>query len=211
MEQLNMKNPELIAIAPFDPLKTFETFVVGDFNRFAYEVALKFCDSTEQSLNPLVIIGETGLGKTHLANAITNQKKQNNLEKLIMYINAEFHSQFVNTIVNNQKNEFLNKFKSFEVLIVDDFQYFKNKDVSQELLVDLINHYLLNQHRVAVASNIAITEINGFSPRLTSRLNGGVTALIGKPDFESRLRIIENKAIGKKCPEQILQFIAEKK
>jgi chromosomal replication initiator protein len=211
MKQLNMKNPELISNASFDPLKTFQTFFVGDFNRIAYELALNICDLTETSISPLVLIGNIGLGKTHLVNAIARQIKHKNPEKLILYFNvAELLSQFIKANVKNHKNELLTKAKYFEVLLVDDFQYFIDKEVSQDLFSDLINHYSQYKKRVEVASSIAITQSNGFCPRLTSRMNGGIMAFIEKPNFESRLRIIEKMAIIEKCPEQILQFIAEK-
>ncbi len=173
---------------------TFETFTVGSFNDVAYAASQAIIKTPGTIHNPLFIYGGTGLGKTHLLQAIGNQLKKNYVNKTVYYITSEnFIVELINSIQNNKANSFKEKYRKYDLLIIDDVQFFSKKEHSQEELFHLFNHYYENNKQIIFSSDKPPKYIPSLEERLRSRFEGGTIIDIAKPDYESRLAILNNK------------------
>ncbi|MFA5001125.1 MAG: chromosomal replication initiator protein DnaA [Candidatus Paceibacterota bacterium] len=177
-----------------NPKYTFETFTVGSFNDVAYAASQAIVKSPGTVHNPLFIYGGTGLGKTHLLQAVGNQLKKNYPDKTVYYITSEnFIVELINNIQNNKGNAFKERYRKYDLLIIDDVQFFSNKEHSQEELFHLFNHYYDNNKQIIFSSDKPPKFIPNLEERLRSRFEGGTIIDIAKPDYESRLAILNNK------------------
>ena len=195
-----------------NPSYTFESFVEGDSNRLArsagYAVAQK---PGATSFNPLVLYSAVGLGKTHLAQAIGNLVKQNFQNKTVLYVQSEkFTNQFIDALKNNGVNDFIHFYQLIDVLIVDDIQFFANKDRTQDIFFHIFNHLHQGGKQLILTSDRAPRDLTGMEERLLSRFKWGLTTDLGVPDFETRIAILEKKMYkdGIELPREVVEFVA---
>lgn len=195
-----------------NPNYNFDSFVEGDCNRLArsagYAVASK---PGGTAFNPLVVYGGVGLGKTHLAQAIGNQVKQNFSTKTVLYVSSEkFTNQFIDALKNNVVNDFVHFYQLIDVLIVDDIQFFANKDKTQDIFFHIFNHLHHAGKQLVLTSDRAPKDLDGMEERLLSRFKWGLSADLGVPDFETRIAILEKKmyADGIELPRDVVEFVA---
>lgn len=191
---------------------SFDSFVEGDCNRLArsagYAVASK---PGGTAFNPLVVYGGVGLGKTHLAQAVGNQVKQNFKNKTVLYVSSEkFTNQFIDALKNNVVNDFIHFYQLIDVLIVDDIQFFANKDKTQDIFFHIFNHLHQSGKQLILTSDRAPKDLEGMEERLLSRFKWGLSADLTVPDFETRIAILEKKmyADGIELSREVVEFVA---
>jgi chromosomal replication initiator protein len=218
-EKKSIKNPFIIPgiqklqIDPqLKPDNTFENFVEGDCNRLArsagYAVA---CNPGGTAFNPLMIYGNSGLGKTHLAQAIGIEVKENMPEKVVLYVNAnKFQTQFTEATRNNSRNDFLHFYQMIDVLILDDVHEFAGKEKTQETFFHIFNHLHQTGKQLILTSDKPPIELKGMEQRLLSRFKWGLTADLLTPDFETRIEILRRKIYkdGISLSDDVLEYIA---
>ncbi len=179
-----------------NPKYTFDTFVVGDNNKFAQAAALAVADSPASSYNPLFIYGGVGLGKTHLMHAIGNKILQNNPNTTILYVTSEnFTNELINSIKDgNFKNElFRKKYRNIDVLLIDDIQFIAGKKLGQEEFFHTFNTLRENNKQVIISSDKPPRDIPLLEERLKTRFEWGLLADVSMPDYETRLAILRKK------------------
>lgn len=180
-----------------NPRYTFETFVVGPFNEIAFAAANAVAKSPGIAYNPLFIYGETGRGKTHLTQAVGNYIKKTCAQKRVFYLTAErFGFDFMNAINNRTIPTFKEKYRSYDVLIVDDIQFFSKKGTLQEEFFHLFNTLHDCNKQIICSSDRHPNIIPDITERLQSRFISGMTVAIQEPDHESRMAIIKAKAVS---------------
>ena len=191
---------------------TFENFVVGASNEYAYSMALDATRNPEFP-NPLFLYGNSGLGKTHLMHAIGNRILDFNPLAEVMYVTSEeFTNQFIKSIREKKIDEFRNKFRSVDALLVDDIQFIETKDATQEEFFHTFNSLNNSNKLIVLTSDRKPTEILTLSARLRTRFNGGLPIDIQAPNYETRVAILQKKAILHKAEisDEVLEYIADK-
>ncbi len=194
-----------------NPRYTFENFIVGPFNELAYAAAQGVVKNPGHAYNPLFFYGASGLGKTHLIQAIGNQLKKVFPEKRILYTTAEkFSNDYVSSVQNNRSLSFREKYRKFDVLILDDIQFISGKEGTQTELFHLFNTLYEQNKNIVFSSDKHPNHIIGLEDRLKTRFNAGMTVDIQEPDLESRLAIIREKsaALSYHLNEEVLVYIA---
>ncbi len=195
-----------------NPKYTFDTFVVSNCNRLAFSAAQGVSQKPGlSSYNPLYIYGGVGLGKTHLLNAIGNAALASGRQ--VLYVNAEqFTNEFVNALRERRTDVFRNKYRSTEMLLIDDIQFLSGKEQTEESFFHIFNELRHADRQIALTSNCPPHSIPLIEERLRSRLEWGLSAGIQQPDFETRLAILSDKASkeGVNLSPAVLEFIAEK-
>ncbi len=194
-----------------NPRYTFETFVVGPFNELAHAAAQAVIRKPGIMYNPLFIHGSTGHGKTHLIQAIGNHIKAASPGKKIYYMTSEqFGQDCMNALQNQKMNVFKEKYRRYDVLIVDDIQFFSDKQKFQEELFHLFNTLYDNNRQIIFSSDKHPYFITGLEERLKSRLSAGMTVDIPPPDEESRIAIIAAKALQQNISlsDEIIDYLA---
>ncbi len=190
---------------------TFESFVEGECNRLARSAGFAVSQNPGgTSFNPLFIYGGGGLGKTHLANAIGIEVKNNFSEKTVLYVSADkFQTQFVDAIMDNKKNDFVHFYQSIDVLIIDDVQFLCGKEKTQDVFFHIFNHLHQNKKQVILTSDKAPVDIIGMEQRLLSRFKWGLSADLQSPDLETRLAILKKKIKndGIDIPYEVIEYI----
>lgn len=178
-----------------NPKYTFETFVVGNNNRFAHAAALAVGNEPANSYNPLFIYGGVGLGKTHLMHAIGNRILENNPHSNVLYVTSEkFTNQLINSIKDNKTEMFRNRYRNIDVLLIDDIQFIAGKDRVQEEFFHTFNTLKEDGKQIIISSDKAPRDIQLLEDRLKSRFEWGLLADISCPDYETRLAILRKKA-----------------
>ncbi len=214
----NIKNPFVIPgikklrIDPnLNPNYTFDNFIEGDCNRLARSAGLAIAKKPGgTSFNPLVIFGDVGLGKTHLAHAIGNDILEKFPNKSVLYVSSEkFTSQIIQSIKNNAVNDFINFYQTVEVLIVDDIQFLANKQKTQEIFFHIFNQLHQNGRQIILTSDRPPKDMEGVEERLISRFKWGLSADLQAPDLETRMAILESKMNreGVELPSNVIEFI----
>lgn len=194
-----------------NPRYVFDTFVVGPFNELAYAAAQAIIKNPGQSYNPFFIYGPTGLGKTHLTQAIGNAIKEKFPGKTVHYIPLEkFAVDYVNSLRNNKPNEFKQKYRQYDVLIMDDVQFISNKEKTQEELFHLFNSLYENNKQIIFSSDKHPNYIPGLEDRLRSRFGSGMIVDVTEPETESKVAIIKSKLEenGIDLADDIIEYIA---
>lgn len=191
---------------------SFDTFIEGDCNRLArsagYAVAKK---PGLTSFNPLMIYGGVGLGKTHLVQSIGNEIKSNIPNKFVLYVSSEkFINQFIKAVQNNELQSFQAYYLQVDALIIDDVQFFGNKERTQEIFFHIFNHLHQSGKQIIMTSDRPPKDLKGLEERLLSRFKWGLTADLQQPDFETRMAIIHNKmeAEGIEIPPDVCEYLA---
>jgi chromosomal replication initiator protein len=193
------------------PEFTFESHVEGKSNQLARAAAIQVGENPGLSYNPLFIYGGVGLGKTHLMQAAGNLVLQNNKTAKVAYVHSErFVGDMVKALRHNAINDFKRYYRSLDMLLIDDIQFFSGKNHSQEEFFHTFNALLEGQKQVIITSDRFPKEINGVQERLISRFGSGLTVSIDVPELETRVAILRKKAQGKglELDEDIAFFIA---
>lgn len=193
----NANSPEEVEInkSTLNPKYTFETFVVGNSNRFAHAAALAVGNEPGKAYNPLFLYGGVGLGKTHLMHAIGNRILENNNKMNVLYVTSEkFTNQLVNAIKDNKNEVFRNKYRSIDVLLIDDIQFIAGKERIQEEFFHTFNSLYEDGRQIIISSDKPPRDIQFLEDRLKSRFEWGLLADISCPDYETRLAILRKKA-----------------
>ena len=210
--QLPFGDSSPVRLDGLNPKYTFDSFVVGPFNELAYVAAQSIIASPGTLYNPFFVHGSTGLGKTHIIQSIGNTLSQKYPHKNIFYTTLErFYSEYVQSVNNNKSAIFKDRYKKYDVLILDDIQFIKGKEKTQEELFHVFNHlYDLNK-QIIFSSDKHPNFINGLEDRLKSRFNAGMIVDIANPEFESRFAVLKVKAgdTAVFISDEVLSFIAE--
>lgn len=196
-----------------NPKYTFETFVVGNNNRFAHAAALAVGNEPGKSYNPLFLYGGVGLGKTHLMHAIGNRIVEDNTASNVLYVTSEkFTNQLINAIKDNKTEIFRNKYRNIDVLLIDDIQFIAGKDRVHEEFFHTFNTLRENGKQIIISSDKPPRDIEFLEDRLKSRFEWGLLADISCPDYETRLAILRKKAQDENIiiDDSILSDIATK-
>lgn len=204
--------PPLANLTRLNPKYTFDTFVVSTCNRLAFAASQSAAEKPGlTSYNPLYIYGGVGLGKTHLLNAIGNAALARGTR--VLYVSAEqFTNEFVNSIRERKTDEFRSKYRSADMLLIDDIQFISGKEQTEESFFHIFNELRDADRQIALTSNCPPHSIPLIGDRLRSRLEWGLSAAIQPPDFETRLAILTAKAEKEKVDlgPDVLEFIAER-
>ncbi len=199
-------------LPPFNFEYTFENFIVGSSNKFAHAACLAVADRPAQAYNPLFIYGPSGLGKTHLLYAITNELKKKIGNVRVIYIKGEdFTNQMIDSLARQAMNEFRNKYRSCDVLLIDDIQFIAGKTSTQEEFFHTFNALHEAGKQIIMTSDRPPREIKTLEDRLKTRFEWGLIADIQPPDMELRTAIIKKKAdqVNVSIPDDVLTFLAE--
>lgn len=195
-----------------NPTYHFENFIEGDCNRLGrsagYAVAKK---PGITSFNPLMIYGGVGLGKTHLVQAIGNYIRREDSSKKIIYVASEkFTNQFIDSLKNNNVQSFISYYRGVDVLILDDVQFLREKEKTQEIFFHIFNHLHQSGKQIIMTSDCAPKDLKGLQERLVSRFKWGLTADLQQPAFETRMAIIQRKMQedGIEIPAEVIEYIA---
>lgn len=194
-----------------NPRYTFDRFIVGPFNELAYAAAQAIIKRPQQAYNPLFIYGGSGLGKTHLIQAVGNEIKHLFPSKQVLYTTLEkFSNDYVLSVQNNRQQQFRDKYRKYDVLIIDDIQFVSTKQSTQNELFHLFNTLYEQGKHIIFSSDKHPNRIIGIEDRLKTRFNAGMTIDIQEPDMESRLAIAREKSgqMSIPIPEETLSYIA---
>jgi chromosomal replication initiator protein len=195
-----------------NPENSFDNFIEGECNRLARSAGYAVSKNPGgTAFNPLLVYGESGLGKTHLAQAIGIEVKELFPEKTVLYVNAnKFQTQFVDAIRNNNKNDFLHFYQMIDVLIIDDVHEFAGKEKTQDTFFHIFNHLHQSGKQLILTSDKPPVELQGMESRLLSRFKWGLSADLQAPDFETRMAILKKKTYndGIELPEEVLEYIS---
>ena len=197
---------------PFNFEYTFDNFIVGSSNKFAHAACLAVATFPAQSYNPLFVYGPSGLGKTHMLYAITNKLKDANPDIKVIYIKGEdFTNQMIDSLSRQAMKEFRDKYRSCDVLLIDDIQFIAGKVSTQEEFFHTFNALYENGKQIILTSDRPPREIKTLEDRLVTRFEWGLIADVQPPDLELRTAIIKKKAeqVNVKIPDDVLSFLAE--
>jgi chromosomal replication initiator protein DnaA len=207
------KNSSHIGELNFNPKNTFDTFVVGNNNNFAYAAALAVAQAPGKSYNPLFLYGGVGLGKTHLLHAIGQHVGTNKKGARVAYVSSEkFTNEYIDAIQNNQLAKFRKKYRQTDVLLIDDIQFLAGKERIQEEFFHTFNALHESHKQIVLTCDRPASEIQNLEHRLVSRFEWGLVTDLQPPDVEMRLAILKKKAqsMGVVLPEEIMNFLANR-
>ena len=190
---------------------TFDTFIIGNSNKFAHAACMAVAQNPSNAYNPLFLYGNSGLGKTHLLYAIANEIKKNDSTKKVCYVKCEdFTNEMVESIHMNRMDKFREKYRFVDVLLIDDIQFIGGKEATQEEFFHTFNALYENKKQIVVASDRPPKEIKSLVDRLRNRFEMDLIADIQIPDIETRIAIIKRKAdlMNIEIPNEVCDYIA---
>lgn len=196
-----------------NPKYTFEKFVVGNSNRYAYNVAEAVAESPGWEYNPLFLYGNSGLGKTHLMLAIGNHIMVNHPEMKVTYVSSEnFTNDMINALRDKKMDDFRKKYRQTDVLLIDDIQFIEGKESIQEEFFHTFNDLYSSNRQIVITSDRTPTTLTNLEERLRTRFSWGITTDIGIPDYETRMAILKKKAGNENVviKDEIFDYIADK-
>ena len=191
---------------------TFETFVPGENSIYAYNASISAAKNPGKAYNPILIYGGVGLGKTHLMQALGNLIYSNNEKSKIAYTSAEnFTNEFTASLKNQTIDNFKKKYRSLDVLLLDDIQFLEGKEGTQEELFHTFNSIYDKNGQIVFTSDRPIKELKGFTERISSRFSRGLNVDLQPPNYENRLAIIQKKLelLHKSIPQDVIEYIAK--
>jgi len=194
-----------------NPKYTFDTFVIGSGNRFAHAASLAVAEAPAKAYNPLFIYGGVGLGKTHLMHAIGHYVLEHNPMAKVVYLTSEkFTNEFINAIRDNRPDDFRNKYRNVDILLIDDIQFLAGKESTQEEFFHTFNTLHEENKQIIISSDRPPREIPTLEDRLRSRFEWGLITDITPPDLETRIAILRKKAKadGLDIPNEVMLYIA---
>lgn len=196
-----------------NPNYSFDNFIEGDSNRLSRSAGMAVANKPGgTAFNPLLIYGGVGLGKTHLAHAIGVEIKEKYPEKTVLYISSEkFTQQFIDSVKNNTRNDFIHFYQMIDVLLIDDVQFLSGKTGTQDVFFHIFNHLHQNGKQLVLTSDKAPVDMQDIEQRLLSRFKWGLSAELQTPDYETRVAILQNKMYrdGLEIPQEIVEYIAK--
>ncbi len=210
---VHMANTNTYFESQLNPRYTFLSFVDGDSNRLARAAGLSIAGNPGKTVfNPFFLYGGSGVGKTHLVNAIGNEIQQAYPGKKVLYVTAnEFMNQYQNAVIHNNVNDFMYFYQTIDVLIVDDIQYWQDKQKTQDTFFFIFNHLHQVGKQLILTSDRSPLELKGLHERLITRFKWGLTAELKRPDFQLRKDILKScvHRDGLDIPEAVIDYIAE--
>lgn len=191
---------------------TFDNFIEGDCNRLARSAGWAISENPgKTAFNPLLIYSNVGLGKTHLAHAIGLQVKSNFPDKTVLYVKTDqFMNQYIDSVRNNNQNDFVHFYQMIDTLIMDDIQFIAGKEKTQDVFFHIFNHLHQNNKQIVLTSDKPPVELKGMEPRLLSRFKWGLAADLQVPDLETRIAILQKKLYkdGIDMPYDVIEYLA---
>ena len=216
----NIKNPfvipgirKLVIDPQLNPNYTFDTFVEGDCNRLCRSAGFSVAvDPGATPFNPLYIYGDSGLGKTHIAQAIGMEAKQRRPSMQVLYVSMnKFQAQFTNAVRSGEINDFIHFYQMLDMLIIDDIQELAGKEKTQNAFFNIFNHLHLSNKQLILTSDKPPVELKDIEQRLITRFKWGLSTQLLQPDYETKVKIIRNKAVklNAEVPQEVVEFLAE--
>ena len=216
----NIKNPfvipgirKLVIDPQLNPNYTFDTFVEGDCNRLCRSAGFSVAvDPGATPFNPLYIYGDSGLGKTHIAQAIGMEAKQRRPSMQVLYVSMnKFQAQFTNAVRSGEINDFIHFYQMLDMLIIDDIQELAGKEKTQNAFFNIFNHLHLSGKQLVLTSDKPPVELKDIEQRLLTRFKWGLSAQLQLPDLDTKVKIIRNKALrlGADVPDEVVDFLAD--
>lgn len=216
----NIKNPfvipglkKIIIDPQLNPGLTFATFIEGECNRLARSAGMSVAvNPGNNPFNPLYIYGNSGLGKTHIVQAIGHEVRQRHPELQVLYVSMnKFQAQFQNAAIKGELNDFIHFYQMLDVLIIDDIQELAGKDKTQNAFFNIFNHLHLSNKQLIMTSDKPPVELKDIEQRLITRFKWGLSTQLQQPDYETKVKIVRNKAVklGADVPEEVIGFLAE--
>jgi chromosomal replication initiator protein len=199
--------------APLDPRFTFDNFVVGKSNEFAYAAARRVAEATAVPFNPMFLYGGVGLGKTHLMHAIAWHIREKHPTRKVLYLSAEkFMYQFIRALRFRDTMAFKEQFRNVDVLMIDDVQFISGRDSTQEEFFHTFNALVDQNRQIVISADKSPSDLEGMEERMRSRLGWGLVADIHQTDYELRLSILQAKAerLNASVVPKVLEFLAHK-
>ena len=206
------KSQQADRINNLNPRYVFDTFVVGNSNRLAHAASLAVAEAPAKAYNPLFLYGDVGLGKTHLMHSIAHYILEQNPSAKVLYASSEtFTNELINSIKDDKNEEFRNKYRNIDVLLIDDIQFISQKERTQEEFFHTFNQLYESNKQIIISSDRPPKEIKTLEDRLRSRFECGLIADIQSPDYETRIAILRKKADNDHItvPDEIMEFIAK--
>ncbi len=195
-----------------NPRYTFENYCSSMSNKLAVSIGQAIAEHPEvKTYNPMFVFGSTGVGKTHLLQAIGIKLKENYPRMRVLYVSSRvFESQYTTAVIQKKVNDFINFYLSIDVLLLDDIQFLAGKEKTQNTFFHIFSHLHLHQRQLVMSCDCRPSELDGMEPRLLSRFKWGMTVELEKPDFELRRKFLAMKAAqdGLKIADDVLDFIA---
>jgi len=197
--------------ARLNPNYTFDTFVIGQSNRFAHAAAFAVSESPAQAYNPLFIYGDSGLGKTHLLHAIGHYAKHLFPSLRVRYVNSEeFTNDFINSIRDDEGSSFKQIYRNVDMLLIDDIQFLAGKEATMEEFFHTFNALYNHQKQIVITSDLPPKQLTGFAERMRSRFGSGLNVDVQPPELETRIAILRKKAQNEILPvrDDVMEYIA---
>ena len=204
--------------ANLNPNYTFDSFIKGESNKFAYTASLSVAEKPGKAYNPLFLYGKSGLGKTHLMHAIGNYILNNSNLKVLYVTSDDFVNDFISVIRNKDKdnfeliNTFKSKYRNIDVLLIDDIQFLENATATQQEFFHTFNELYNSNKQIIIASDRSVNDLKLLEERLRTRFAWGLTANIFPPDYDLRMSIIRKKIMynesAKDVPDEVIEYIA---